>query len=111
MDFQLNDEQRLISEAAREFADREIRPAVREMDEHAKIGRPLIDKLFDLGVMGIEIPESHGGAGATFFHSVLAVEALRLMEERKITAVVVVSGDRTIEGVVHLHDLWRTQMI
>src|SRR5205814_5430740 len=59
-----------------EFADREIRPLVREMDEHAKIPRSLIDKLFDIGVMGIEIPESHGGAGASFFHAVLAVEAL-----------------------------------
>jgi alkylation response protein AidB-like acyl-CoA dehydrogenase len=38
--------------------------------------RALVDKLFDLGVMGIEIPESFGGGGATFFHSVLAVEAL-----------------------------------
>ena len=46
------------------------------MDEHAKIPRQLIDQLFELGVMGIEIPEAHGGAGATFFHAVLAVEAL-----------------------------------
>ena len=46
------------------------------MDEHAKVPRELIDKLFDLGVMGIEIPESFGGGGASFFHSVLAVEAL-----------------------------------
>ena len=46
------------------------------MDEHAKIPRTLIDKLFDLGVMGIEVPEAYGGAGATFFHAVLAVEAL-----------------------------------
>jgi alkylation response protein AidB-like acyl-CoA dehydrogenase len=45
------------------------------MDEHAKIPQSLIDKLFDFGVMGIEIPEPFGGAGATFFHSVLAVEA------------------------------------
>jgi arabinose-5-phosphate isomerase len=42
---------------------------------------------------------------------VLAVEALRLMEERKITAVVVIDADRRVQGVVHLHDLWRTQMI
>src|SRR4051812_28495241 len=48
---------------------------VREMDEHAKIPRPLIDKLFELGVMGVEIPETFGGGGASFFHSVLAVEA------------------------------------
>ena len=46
------------------------------MDEHAKIPRPLIDQLFELGVMGIEVPEALGGAGGTFFHSVLAVEAL-----------------------------------
>ncbi|MBI2828227.1 MAG: acyl-CoA dehydrogenase [Acidobacteria bacterium] len=59
-----------------EFADREIRPLVREMDEQAAIPRRLIDKLFDLGVMAIEIPEAQGGAGAAFFHAVLAVEAL-----------------------------------
>src|SRR4051812_48087123 len=46
------------------------------MDEDASVPRRLIDKLFDLGVMGIEIPEAYGGAGASFFHSVLAVEAL-----------------------------------
>ncbi len=72
----LAEDERLFRDSVYEFADREIRPLVREMDEHAKIPRPLIDKLFDLGVMGIEIPESFGGAGASFFHSVLAVEAL-----------------------------------
>ncbi|HEY2907956.1 MAG TPA: acyl-CoA dehydrogenase [Vicinamibacterales bacterium] len=72
----LSEDERLFRDSVYEFAGREIRPHVREMDEHAKIGRPLVDKLFDLGVMGIEIPESHGGAGASFFHSVLAVEAL-----------------------------------
>src|SRR5256712_4632419 len=46
------------------------------MDEHAKIPPVLLTRLFDLGVMGIEIPEAQGGAGASFFHSVLAVEAL-----------------------------------
>jgi alkylation response protein AidB-like acyl-CoA dehydrogenase len=46
------------------------------MDEHAKIAPQLIEKLFGLGVMGIEVPEALGGAGARFFHAVLAVEAL-----------------------------------
>src|SRR5689334_15309972 len=46
------------------------------MDEHAKLRPELLRQLFDLGVMGIEIPEGFGGAGATFFHAVLAVEAL-----------------------------------
>src|SRR5256712_9141166 len=67
--------ERLFRDSVYEFADREIRPLVRQMDEHAKIPRDLIDRLFDLGVMGIEIPESFGGGGASFFHAALAVEA------------------------------------
>src|SRR5436190_19192932 len=72
----LSEDERLFRDSVYEFADREVRPLVREMDEHAKIPRALLDKLFDLGVMGIEIPESYGGAAARFFHAVLAVEAL-----------------------------------
>jgi alkylation response protein AidB-like acyl-CoA dehydrogenase len=72
----LSEDERLFRDSVYEFADREIRPLVREMDEHAKISPALIGKLFDLGVMGIEIPESDGGGGASFFHSVLAVEAV-----------------------------------
>ena len=73
---QLSHDETLFRDSVYEFADREIRPLVREMDEHAKIPPRLVAGLFDLGVMAIEIPEAHGGAGATFFHSVLAVEAL-----------------------------------
>jgi arabinose-5-phosphate isomerase len=47
----------------------------------------------------------------TIDRSLLAVEALKIMETHKITAVVVVDARRSVEGVVHLHDLWRTQMI
>jgi arabinose-5-phosphate isomerase len=43
--------------------------------------------------------------------STLAVEALALMEQRKITSIVVIDGDRRVSGVVHLHDLWRTGMV
>src|SRR3954449_1097544 len=66
----------IFRDSVREFAEAQVRPLVREMDEHAKIPRTLIDRLFDLGVMGIEIPESFGGSGGTFFHAVLAVEEL-----------------------------------
>jgi arabinose-5-phosphate isomerase len=47
----------------------------------------------------------------TIGRSLLAVEALRIMEAHKVTSVIVVDADRVVEGVVHLHDLWRTQMI
>jgi alkylation response protein AidB-like acyl-CoA dehydrogenase len=73
---QLSQDEALFRDSVYEFANREIRPLVREMDEHAKIPPTLVPRLFDVGVMGIEIPEAYGGAGATFFHSVLAVEAL-----------------------------------
>jgi alkylation response protein AidB-like acyl-CoA dehydrogenase len=72
----LAEDERLLRDSVYEFADREIRPLVREMDEHAKFSPALVEKLFGLGVMGIEIPDSYGGGGASFFHSVLAVEAL-----------------------------------
>jgi alkylation response protein AidB-like acyl-CoA dehydrogenase len=72
----LSEDERLFRDSVYAFADREVRPLVREMDEHARIPRDLIKKLFDLGVMAIEIPEVYGGGGATFFHSILAVETL-----------------------------------
>jgi alkylation response protein AidB-like acyl-CoA dehydrogenase len=72
----IHEDEALFRDSVYEFADREIRPHVREMDDQAHIPRQLIDKLFDLGVMAIEIPEAQGGAGASFFHAVLAVEAL-----------------------------------
>jgi arabinose-5-phosphate isomerase len=46
----------------------------------------------------------------TITRGTLAVEALRLMEERKITSIVVVGAGQQVEGIVHLHDLWRTQL-
>ena len=72
----LTDDEQLFRNSVYEFADRDIRPLVRKMDDEAKMPRDLIDRLFELGVMGIEIPDEFGGSGATFFHSVLAVEAL-----------------------------------
>lgn len=47
----------------------------------------------------------------TIPHDTMAVEALALMEQRKITSIVVIDADRRVEGVVHLHDLWRTEMV
>src|SRR5688572_29844822 len=72
----LAEDERIFRDSVRDFAAARIRPLVREMDEHAKIPASLVEQLFELGVMGIEVPESHGGAGGRFFHSVLAVEEL-----------------------------------
>lgn len=72
----LADDEAIFRDSVYEFADREVRPLVREMDERAKLDPALVKQLFALGVMGIEIPESFGGAGASFFHAVLAVESL-----------------------------------
>ncbi len=72
----LAEDETIFRDSVRAFAEARIRPLVREMDEHAKIPRTLIDELFELGVMGIEVPEAYGGAGGRFFHSVLAVEEL-----------------------------------
>jgi alkylation response protein AidB-like acyl-CoA dehydrogenase len=76
----VSEDEALFRDSVLEFAAREIQPHVREMDEHARMPRPLIDKLFDLGIMGIEVPERYGGAGASFFHAVLAVEALSAVD-------------------------------
>jgi alkylation response protein AidB-like acyl-CoA dehydrogenase len=72
----LAEDELIFRDSVRAFAEAQVRPLVRQMDEQAKIPATLIRQLFDLGVMGIEIPESYGGSGGTFFHSVLAVEEL-----------------------------------
>lgn len=72
----LAEDEVIFRDSVGEFAEREVRPLVREMDEHAKMSPDLIKKLFDMGMMGVEVPESYSGAGGTFFHSVLAIESL-----------------------------------
>jgi alkylation response protein AidB-like acyl-CoA dehydrogenase len=71
----LSEDERLFRDTVYAFADREIRPLVRTMDEQGVIDKTLIARLFDLGVMGAEIPESAGGAGGSLMHAILAVEA------------------------------------
>jgi len=72
----LSEDERLFRDSVAAFADARIRPLVREMDERAAIPQALLEELFGLGVMGIEVPEALGGGGARFFHAILAVEAL-----------------------------------
>jgi len=72
----LTEEERMFQDAVRDFAVAEVAPRVAHMDEAQKLDPELIQQLFELGLMGIEIPEEFGGAGSTFFTSVLVVEEL-----------------------------------
>ena len=95
----LAEDERLFRESVYTFADREIRPLVRQMDEQAVIPQSLIDKLFSLGLMSIEIPEALGGSGAGFFHAVLAVEALSRVDPA-IAVVVDVQNTLVINALL-----------
>jgi alkylation response protein AidB-like acyl-CoA dehydrogenase len=95
----LTEDERLFLDSVYAFADREIRPLVREMDEQARIADGLVGRLFDLGVMGVQIPESFGGAGASFFHSVLAVEALSRVDP-SIGVLVDVQNTLVINAII-----------
>jgi alkylation response protein AidB-like acyl-CoA dehydrogenase len=77
---QLREEEVLFRDTVRQFALDQVAPLVRRMDEDQKIDSMLLRKLFDLGLMGIEIPEEFGGAGGSFFDAVLAVEQLSMVD-------------------------------
>jgi butyryl-CoA dehydrogenase/short/branched chain acyl-CoA dehydrogenase len=72
----LTEDEILFRDNIRQFADEKIRPLVKEMDEKSVFDHDLIHDFFQLGLMGIEIPEQYGGGGAKFFEAILAVEEL-----------------------------------
>lgn len=71
---QLSEDETLFRDAIREYANAEIAPLARSMDEAGQYAEGLLSGLFDLGVMAVDVPETYGGAGGTFFQSILAVE-------------------------------------
>jgi alkylation response protein AidB-like acyl-CoA dehydrogenase len=73
---QLSEDEEMFRQAVREFAEAEVTPLVHGMDQTATFDRSLLPKFGQLGLFGIDIPEQYGGAGGTFFMSVLAVEEL-----------------------------------
>jgi len=77
---QLSEEEQMFRDTVRRFAEEQIGPLVRGMDESQQMDSGLIKKLFELGLMGIEIPEECGGAGGTFFNAILAVEEISAVD-------------------------------
>jgi alkylation response protein AidB-like acyl-CoA dehydrogenase len=73
---QLSEEEQMFRDSVREFANARIRPSVHSMDEEEKFDPGLLREFANLHLMGIEIPEDLGGAGSSFFMSILAVEEL-----------------------------------
>ncbi len=90
---QLSDEEKMFQNSVRRFAKERIGPHVREMDEAGLFRKELLHEMFELGLMGIEIPEEYGGQGGNFFQSVLAVEALAAVDP---SAAVIVDVQNTI---------------
>jgi alkylation response protein AidB-like acyl-CoA dehydrogenase len=77
---QLSEEESLFYSTVRKFAEETIGPQVRAMDDEQKFSEGLVDRLYALGLMGIEIPEEMGGAGGSFFDAVLAIEAISTVD-------------------------------
>jgi alkylation response protein AidB-like acyl-CoA dehydrogenase len=100
----LTEDELLFRDNVRQFADESIRPKVREMDEKGVFEHSLIDQFFQLGLMGIEIPEQYGGAGGTFFESILAVEEISRVDP---SAGVIVDVQNTLVNNALLR--WTTE--
>src|SRR6202167_3281510 len=89
----LTDDEMLFRDTVRQFADESVRPHVKKMDEEGVFEKSLIDQFFELGVMGIEVPEQYGGGAGTFFEAILAVEELSRVDP---SAGVVVDVQNTL---------------
>ncbi len=96
----LSEDEVLLRQSVREFAEGQVRPLVREMDDAAKLSPRLIEELFKLGVMSVEVPEVLGGAGGTFFHSVLVVEELSRVDP-SVGVMVDVQNTLVISALLH----------
>jgi butyryl-CoA dehydrogenase/short/branched chain acyl-CoA dehydrogenase len=77
---QLSEDEELFRGTVRRFAQEQIAPLVRRMDEEQHMDAALVKSLFDLGLLGIAVPEEYGGSGGTFFDSLLAVEEISAVD-------------------------------
>ena len=89
----LSEDETLFRDNIRQFAEEKIRPLVKEMDEKGVFEKDLIREFFQLGLMGIEIPEQYGGGGAKIFEAILAVQELSRVDA---SAGVVVDVQNTL---------------
>jgi alkylation response protein AidB-like acyl-CoA dehydrogenase len=89
----LSDEERMFRDTVRRFARERIAPHVRAMDDAAVFRKDLLHEMFELGLMGVEIPEEFGGQGGSFFLAVLAIEAIAEVDP---SAAVIVDVQNTI---------------
>ncbi len=96
----LSEEEKLFQASVREFAEAEIKPYVREMDEKQKIRPEIIKKCFELGLMGIEPGEEYGGSGGSFFMACLAIEELARVDA-SISVMVDVNNTLTINAFLN----------
>lgn len=76
MDFELNDIQKMIKDTVRDFAEREIKPLARELDESGKFSNELTKKMGELGLFGMYLPEKYGGQGLDTLSYIIAVEEI-----------------------------------
>src|SRR5271156_5271970 len=93
----LGDEEKMFQSMVRKFARERIGPHVRAMDEAGVFRKDLLREMFELGLMGVEIPEEYGGQGGNFFQAVLAVETLAEVDP---SAAVIVDVQNTIANNV-----------
>src|SRR5437588_6583771 len=89
----LSEDEILFRDNIRQFAEEKVRPLVKEMDEKGVFDHDLVQQFFQLGLMGIEIPEQYGGGAGTFFEAILAVEELSRVDA---SAGVVVDVQNTL---------------
>lgn len=73
---QLSEDEQMLKDAAADFASSVIKPKVSEMEEKAKLDPDLVRQFFEMGLMGIEVPEKYEGGGGTFFMSIVAIEEI-----------------------------------
>jgi len=92
MDLRFTDDQELLRRSIREFAEREIRPHVREWDEAQQYPSALIPKLAALGLMGIQVPEQHGGAAMSSVDYCICIEELARVDPSVCLSVAAHNG-------------------